>query len=305
MTLLALLVFSFIFVYLVYKILNPYFIKVDTVSLYTGSLGTGKTITMVKQATKKYQYNLFMAELYNIFHKKNPRELPLLFSNFGITTKGLFKVKDISYQVTEDILLLRQRIPRGSVVVISEFGSLASQFDWSNENALDNLDEFMRFYRQYTKGGYFFIDDQASDNIVLQCRRRAGKVYNMLEFKKHFIIPFVFYWYSAKIRHISISEDIKVIETGHSENEENTSNIFGLINPFRTLYDTYAFSERYNTVPYIPYKKHKSFKNNNIITLPKAQKDGRGRVKKLTTSDNAGLPLPPIKKNSKKTLKIE
>ena len=306
MTALVILLLSIAFIYLAFMILKPYFIKVDNVSLYTGSLGTGKTLTMVKQAVKKYHFNLSVVRFKNMFRSKsNKIELPRLYSNFGITTRGLFKVKDISYQITEGILLLTERVPQKSVIVISEFGSLASQFEWNNENALDNLDEFMRFYRQYTHGGYIFIDDQASDNIILQCRRRAGKVYNMQEFKKYPIIPFFFYFYVVRIRHMSISEDIKVIETQHSEDNENSSVSYGLLNPFRMLYDTYAFSERYNSVPEVQHYKHTSFKNNEVIQLPKADKKNFNRVEKQTTSDNSNLPPIKVSKRSKNTLKIK
>lgn len=256
------------FVVLFWFFINPYMIKHDNVTLITGAPGTGKDVTLVPLALKQYKNNLrhFYVRSYigKVLPLKRFKDLekPILMSNLPICTKGFFKIRDLSYRLTKDVVLLNARVPMGSVLYISEFGSFASQFDFDNPNALYNLDEFMRFIRQYLKGGYLFLNDQSSDNVLLQVRRRVGTLYNCLEFHKFGII----HW--NKIRKITISEDIKSIETGNSEDRDNTSNHFGVFNPFRPLYDKWAFSERYATVPKREFKKFESMKVNELLTLP-------------------------------------
>ena len=292
-----------------YFFFNPYMIKHDNVTLFTGAPGTGKTCTMVPLAVKRYKKSLrayyLKFYIYKVFNRKKLEKLekPILMSNFPIVTRGLFKVKELSYRINKDVVLLNARVPMKSVLVISEFGSFASQFDFDNPNALDNLDEFMRFIRQYLKGGYMFLDDQSSDNILLQVRRRVGTLYNMLEFHS------VLWVHWSKIRKITISEDIKTIEVGHTEDRDNTSNRFGFFNPFRPLYDKWAFSERYRTVPIYHFKQFQSMKVNKLLSLPNwkrskkpvvLDKDHIKIIKKTTDSE---LNLPSAFKLPKKTNK--
>ena len=115
---------------------------------------------------------------------------------------------------------------------IDEVGSFASQFEYNNPNIKDNFDEFVRLFRHYTKGGYLVVNDQCSENIVLQIRRRINTVFNLMHFKKWFGIV-----YTVKVRNISISEEIKTVE--EQDTEDNMTTKIRFMPLFLKRYDTY------------------------------------------------------------------
>ena len=159
-------------------------------------------------------------------------------------------------------LLLTERLPKHAIVVITEIGKIASQYVWGNLNVQDNVDEFASLICQYTLGGYFLCDDQASDNVAVNIRRRLGTVINMLHFR-HF---WKFYW--VRMRNITISEDIKSVEEGSAEDNMRTR--IGMFPLFYRVYDPYAFSERYREVPEGVVLSFVGFKTNSLMSLPVA-----------------------------------
>ena len=88
------------------------------------------------------------------------------------------------YQLKPEHLLEQERLVLRSVIFITELGKIASQYHWDNENVKEHLDDFISMWRQYSKGGYVVVDDQSSDNVVVNIRRRIGTVINMLHFRK-------------------------------------------------------------------------------------------------------------------------
>lgn len=257
-------------VFLIWLWIKKYRPVIDNVSVFTGAPGTGKSKFMVDVALQKYRSNLLKVKLNNIFikffnlfrkksKKKDLLERPLLFSNIPIRISR----KEFSRVLTQDIVLLQKRLPYRSVVVIDELSELANNQDWKNVFARYNLTEFVRFMRQYTLGGYLFMADQSSDDILVQLRRRVGKVYNMMSFRK---IPLLNIGIS-NVRHISISEDIKVIEEGHAESLKHNTSWIPLFF-YRKTYDTYAFSERVKYMEKETSKEFKKFKTNKLLDIP-------------------------------------
>lgn len=287
--------FILFLILLVYLWIKKYRPVIDSVSLITGAPGTGKTKLMTDFALAKFKgvrtrvkmHNLFI-KFFNKFrrNKKELNEIPILVSNYPIRIKKAFifknrlvqllnklrgklgkplkelKKDEMSRILSLDTMLLQERLPYLSVVAISEFGSFVSNQDWKNEFAKTNLDEWVRFIRQYTKGGYLFADDQSSDNVIVHLRRRIGKVYNLQSMRK---LPFLKIGI-VNVRHLSISEDIKVIEEGHSESMKNTSWLPVFF--YNKTYDTHAFSERVKNTPVASPKQYKQFKTNKLIELP-------------------------------------
>ena len=175
-----------------------------------------------------------------------------------------------SYELDEDILLCRKKLPMQSIVFIDEIGGFASQYEYANVNVRNGLDEFVRLYRHYTKGGYFVCTDQSSDNIVKCIRCRVNKVFNLMNFKKFLC------FYKLAIREISLSEDIKTIEQNNSE--ENMKVTFGIL-PKKNTYDTYCYSVRYEKVP--PMNLNTNFDRLKRYSLLKVSRDYK---KPLTTN---------------------
>ena len=110
-----------------------------------------------------------------LFRKKGEKlPTPLLYSSIPVRVSR----KEDAVILTDKHLLLQEKLVQGSVIFIDEIGSFCSQFDYKAKNT-DVFDEFVRFYRHYTKGGFFVCNDQCSENIVLQVSRRINTVYNL------------------------------------------------------------------------------------------------------------------------------
>lgn len=247
-----------------------YTLNYDTVVAFTGGLGSGKTFLSVKTARKLLRKVRFEVWLYNLFHK-DKKIKPMLYSSIPVKVSK----KEWALELTPEHCLLKTRLCEKAIVFIDEIGAFASQFDFDLPNVKDNFNEFTRLYRQYTKGGYLVVNDQCSENINLYIRRRINTVFNLMHFKKW--LGFI---YTVRVRNISISEEIKTIE--EEDTEDSTTIMFGLI-PFFKSYDTYCYSERYNTVPFNAENQFKYYKRNKMLVCPK------NRVKKETTDDETLL----------------
>ncbi len=284
----VIIVITFVIIYFIIKL---YLIKYDTIIAYTGGLGSGKSLMSAKMAVKLtrknrgkvWRYNHIWYYVKRFFSKKEKKDnikkindRPMLYSSIPLNFRtNLFSKKEWSIELTEEHLLLQKKINEKSVVFIDEIGSFANQFQYKNPNILDNFNEFVRLFRHYTKGGYFVCNDQCSENIVLEVRRRINQVYNLMHFKKFWFI------YIVKIRNISISEEIKTIEEQNTE--DNMRTLIGFM-PSKGLYDTYCYSERYNTVPLHEEKKYKKLKKNTLLSVSLIKKE------KKTTSKEEPIP---------------
>lgn len=248
----------------------------DTVIAFSGGLGSGKTFLSVRTALRALRWSRILWRLDKLLHpvsrKHDPK--PELYSSIPIrTVTGILRKKEtFSHKLTPEILLLQERIPPRSVVMIDEIGSFMSQFEYRAVNA-DRLDEFVRLFRHYTLGGKFICNDQCSENIVLQVRRRLNTVYNLMRFRK---LPLLPVWH-CRVRNILISEEIKTVQTErHAEDEFQI--LLGLMPPKnRKNYDTYCYSRRYlrlwktRTGRYTELKKDDLLKNPTVKVVDRIE----------------------------------
>ena len=240
----------------------------DTVIAFSGGLGSGKTFLSVRTALRALRWSRFLWRLDKILHpvtrRTDPR--PELYSSIPIrTVTGIFRKKEtFSYKLTPEILLLQERIPPRSVVMIDEIGSFMSQFEYRAVNA-DRLDEFVRLFRHYTLGGKFICNDQCSENIVLYVRRRLNTVYNLMRFRK---VPLLPGWH-CRVRNILISEEIKTVQTErHAEDEFQI--LLGLMpGKSRKNYDTYCYSRRYLRLCMTRTGRYTELKKDDLLRNPK------------------------------------
>jgi len=264
-----LLIMALIFIF-------TYCIRFDTIIAFTGGLGSGKSFLSVQYSIiclRKNRLKVFLKNLFRSKKRKLPK--PQLYSNIPVKWRSFFKT-EWSLQLTPEHLLLRKKIIPRSIVYIDEVGSFCSQFDFANPNIKDNFDEFMRLFRHYTLGGYLIVNDQCSENIVLQIRRRINTVFNLMQFRT-WGIPFRPIVYSVKVRNVSISEEIKTVEEKNTE--DNMSLKIGLMPLFRR-YDTYCYSGKYEPLPLELEKHYLKFKKNKLLEIPKE------RYKKLTINED-------------------
>lgn len=282
------IIFIIFILLFLYYILDVYFIKGDTIICFTGGLGSGKSVLSDKTVNKKIKYVSFLRfrrnikiRFLNLFRSKaNKKPIfkykPMVYSSIPLRFRRfIWSKREWAIQLTyEHLMLVRKLVPM-SITYVDEIGSFANQFEFKNPNILDNFNEFIRLYRHYTLGGFFICNDQCSENIVLEVRRRINTVFNLCNFRRIIIIPFLLSIYWVKCRNISISEEIKTIETMNKE--DNMRNVFGFM-PRRWMFDTYCYSVRYNSVPYKEEDLYEELKTHHLLDFPKEKK-----VKKLVS----------------------
>ena len=245
-------------VFLAWKVFTSYRLKTfDTVVAFTGGLGSGKSFMSAEMSVRLLKKQRRLVWFKNLFRKKGEKlPTPLLYTSIPVRISK----KEMAVVLTEKHLLLQEKIVPRSVCYIDEIGSFCSQFDFKAKNA-DVFDEFVRFFRHYTKNGYIVCNDQCSENIVLQVRRRLNTVYNLMGFRKWFGII-----YTVKVRNISVSEEIKTIE--EQDTEDNMTTLIGFL-PLRRKYDTHCYYPRYEYVEDGVNKYHTTLQKLDILRLPK------------------------------------
>lgn len=263
-----------------FKWLKPYFIKHDTTILFTGGLGSGKTLESVKKAVvllrkqRSFKWKMvnnwrkflnFWIKIYNrnqiIRAKKGKkhkaikelyeyRKKPLLYSNVPIHFKPKWysRKREWSQLFTESHILLLQEITEYSVILIDEFPQFINQFMWDEKLVQDNANEFITFFRHYI-GGYLIINAQSEAEIEVHFRRKLNQAIWCYDFKKWFFGLF----YTNRMCDIALSENISTMTT--TQIEENTKLHFGLFPPKNT-YDTRAYKVRYENI-LLPHKSYK------------------------------------------------
>lgn len=262
-----------------------YSIRVGTLNAFVGTNGSGKTFWAVKMSVKIFRRRWFrtlfsnaLRMIGNIFRpkklKKPMQEMPVLVTNIPVFV--LFF--GLSYRLKSEHLLLQERLPYGSVILLDECGQWCSQFDFNNKNAVANgaFDEFCRLCRHY--GDFvLFATDQCSENIILSLRRRLQTLHNMMDIS---FWPLI-HVNTARVRTISVNESIKTVEEGM---DGESSRLLVGFTPFIRQYDSRTFSKRYDTVPQfrgIRYAR-RDMKANTVITIPKYEVPAK--------TDNSPLP---------------
>lgn len=269
--------------------------KIEVITAYTGGLGSGKTFFSVNRALSLYGKNYRKwkrARKWHLFKCKFNKKLgafkyedepPRLYSSIPIRigyekikVPGKFfkkRVPYFSWELTKEHLLLQERLNYGSVVLIDEIGSFASQFDYNQKNVIEVFDEFVRFFRHYVSNvdlkiqSYMVVNDQCSENINLVIRRRLNIINNLSNF--YLILGFMCFWFERKI---CISEEIKTIDVKQAETEADTqdnSNFKFCFYFGGKHYDSYCYHGRYLKLPKTYDKLYLDLKKNDLLKCPR------------------------------------
>lgn len=233
--------------------------KEDNLLMFSGSPGSGKTFNMVKYAKRYLKRSIR-------FNRKNNLPEPVIYSNFPIRYKVHGKEK-FSIPLEFEHLVFKKEIIDNSIVVIDEFSSLITQFDYKQKNVY-LFDEFCRMFRHYFgENAHLLVADQCSSNAVLQIRRRFNKVLNCVN-TSFYLDGFISI---CHYRYINISEEIKSVEEVSSSPDTDDSivrtislHIPGLIKKIFHIkkdYDSRCYSVRYDSL----------FKRNNYQSQLKSR----------------------------------
>lgn len=263
---------------------KPYIQQYDTVILYTGGLGSGKSLVSSKMALKLLRRNRRKVKWHNFLHPSDKWPEPQLYSNIAFRISK----REWALQLTPGHMLCETKITPRSILFVDEICLFLDQFTIKLP-ASETVEEFATLYRHYTQGGYLIMNTQNSNKVNFHFRYCVNSALNLAYFKKW--LPFPWLFYTVKVRNISLSDDIKKIEDGNRE--DGMSTLFGL-RPLSKHYDTYTYSVRYREVPEKSEKRYTQFKTGKILRCP------RGSVSPKTKDVEI---FPEIK--SKKLKKIK
>jgi len=265
--------------------ITPYFQQYDTVLLYTGGLGSGKSLISSQMALRLLRKNRNRVFWHNLFHPRDKWPVPQLYSNIA------FKIskKEWALQLTPEHLLLQAAIVPRSVLFVDEICLFLDQFSIKLP-ASETVEEFATLYRHYTMGGYFVSNTQNTNKVNFHFRYCVNSALNLSYFKKWLPFPLPWLWYSVKCRNISLADDIKKIEEGNKE--DGMSTLLGF-RPLMKHYDTYTYSDRYLSVPKRSERRYKGFKTGTIMKCPK------DLVKPKTSDFDVSMDSEPLKSLSK------
>ncbi len=258
----------------------------DTVICLTGGLGTGKTLIAVDRAIKEYRKRLFMWRL-GLYNKRKglkiieKADMPRLYSNIPILlrrpiyiSRRLIPHKEYFSDVLKyEHILLLHRIPEYSVLLIDEVGQVADQYQYDNPFIMQNLQQFIRYFRHFIDGK-LILTDQSSSNIVVAIRRRINKIYNLHDFKRNWL-----FFYKVKVQELFITEDI--MTTAEQNIQKEYEFFYGLL-PLKWLkflditrlwtykkYDSRCYSVMYDNVfRHLKEVQHKHYKTDYVIDIP-------------------------------------
>lgn len=260
------LIVCIVAIFILWKIFKPYILKYDTTILFTGGIGSGKSLSSVKLAIKLYKKNCWKVKWKNFFNKKQKIEKPNLYSNMPIKIS-----KSYCCKLTKEIITLKEKIPQYSVVLIDEMTAICNQYNWNLEEVRYHLNEFIQFFRHYI-GGYLITNAQAESEIVKQVRSKLNSYYWCFNFQKIWI------FYRLRVLHLQVSENEVAINQDFIE--KNTRWTYGIISK---NYNSRYLKNRYQNIKEnSKNEKWTAFETNEIIRFEnyKSRCDDKKEIKK-------------------------
>lgn len=242
--------------------INKHIFKIsnNTVIMFTGGLGSGKTLFAVQTAVKKHRmrYRRWWLKkfLHQLIGKPFAKKPPLIYSSFPIASKWYVPL-------TKEHITLQATMREYSTVVIDEIGMIASQYDWNKDIVKNELNEFIRLFRHYLDG-HLILTDQNSDNMAVPLKRRVNIIYNLDDLQK--IIPIKnFTLIRTHVTPIVINEDVKNLKNTDVD-ERDEHHLWTFVT--KKHYESRYFKHRYDRVPYEEVKSQlpsRLYKEDEIV----------------------------------------
>lgn len=283
-------------------IIKPYTLRTDTITLFTGGCGSGKSFYSTKIALielKKARFRTFIDNfnpIRRLIRKKPKIPRPHLYSSIPVRVSPW----EMSRPLDFNPFVLQERFPQRCVVFIDEINLFLSQMDFKIA-CEDELNEAITLFRHNSLGGRLIANTQSLNKVAWFFRYCSGNAYNLSQFRKPIFGLPILAW--CKVRNVTITDDIKSVETGNAE--DNSSNLFCFF-PLRRSYDTYAYSERYNPLPMFERSPYTKMKRKSTMKFDTSRKYP---VLVDNTDEYSGVgvgteqPIPPDNKQQKKPWK--
>ncbi len=152
-------------------------------TLFTGALKSGKTMTGLRCALKTYRFTRIKWHLGNLWRKiirKPLLEEPLFYTNIAVA--GVRYVP-----VTLDILYRRVRVSRKSVMFLSETSLIADSMTLKDALMNEDVNLFFKLYGHLSHGGKCIIETQSVRDNHYGIKRCMTFYYNI---DANFSLPF-------------------------------------------------------------------------------------------------------------------
>lgn len=249
-------------IFLIIKVLKPYVLKYDSTILFTGGLGSGKTLNSVKQVDILYRKTYWQVyvlgnlkiKIKNLFRKKENKlekiKKPFIYSNIPLSYKEhIWSTKrKMTKKLELEHIMLTKQMREYSIVFIDELPQLVNQFNWDNDLVQKNINEFITFFRHYV-GGYLVTNGQSESDIVVQIRRKLNQCIWCRNFQPHFFKLF----YTTEMTTLSMSDNVANIN--QTQLDEKTQRRFGILLGMNKKYNTRCYKPRYENI-YMKEKDH-------------------------------------------------
>lgn len=254
------------------KFCKPTPILHDSTVLFTGGLGSGKSLNSVKTAIKAYKRAIFHWRIdclkCRIHNRLKPNDVyempekPLLKSNMPIRVKTNWKAKRGSPEryvycsaLTRSDLMLETRIPVNSVILLDELPQFINQFQW--ESAQGVLNEFITFFRHYVDG-LLVCNAQSLDEVECHIRRKLSSYYYCFDFQPFFGIFYRVHILRCRVGDQSVSLTNEYID-------ENSKWHYGLL--LFKPYDSRYLRHRYDKLEKVVASRFRDITTNKILRI--------------------------------------
>lgn len=225
------------FVLVAFKFMKAYKIKLERVIMFTGTMGSGKTLCATNKdfsLRSKVMLELFWTRLKSYlipWKKKLPKnDKVYVYSNIPLRSKYYIPLES-------DHLLRKKEMYQNCIILIDEFGSFCNQYDWSNPYIIEQLTSFVRFSRHWLNA-YLLITDQTSDSIPKQVRDRLSSEYHLARCRSWLFRYKVIDVYP--VQHIT-DDSSNVVQV----DQDNIPYLIFRFKAKKCLYDTRCYSETY------------------------------------------------------------
>lgn len=252
---LLIIILLFVLFYFVFQFKR---VKLNTINMFTGPQGTGKSALSLFFALNKYRkqlFNYYISMFFNYclsnFYKFIYIEKPLFYSNIPLSFPYV--------EITKDLLLRKERFNYKSVVWLDEMSLIADNYDFKDLDFNYNIKMFFKLFRHETKGGYLFINTQnIEDNHYII--KRSINQYLYIHHKLR--LPFFSICWVKELTNIENTQNI------NTNDFEDGLKWLIMSNKTFKYYDTYCYSILTDTLkPIFNIIKTKFLKTKKIFTF--------------------------------------
>lgn len=257
--------------FLLRKFLSRFkFPKISGLNVFTGPLGSGKTVVSLAISLVCYHSVLMSWRIRSFFlkmFKKPIPEKPLFYSNIPLALKNYC-------ELTLDHILRRARFNYKSVVFIDEASLLADCYLSKDCKDISvDLMVFFKLFRHETRGGVCVVNSQQISDLHIALRKVTNSYFYLHDTVNSPFVPF-FAW--THMREERYSEDGSTINN-YDEDVETSLKTCIFKKKVYKLYDTYAYESLTRDLPlhnvFKSNDKYSDLSANKIISFRKAFAD--------------------------------